>query len=139
MRSLTIRQVVEKNKEDVEVLLKKIGKLPQDFPFFRAPFEKNFLLTAILYENNKGLACGHMELRGNHAWLEIISTENKKNEFIYLMIKYFIEESEEMMVNEIKSSITKSNKAIVKIYEDFNFKKCGEKGKNILLKRKKII
>ena len=133
MRSLDIREVTEENEEDVIEVLKKIGKKSQDFPFFREGSQSNSLLTATLYENNKGVACGHLETRNKIAWLKIISTKAKEEEFNYLMIKYFLEESEKMEIDEIRLSIFKSQETIIKIYEDFDFRKHSEKGKKILL------
>lgn len=135
MRSLEIREVTEENEEDVTTFLKKVGKKPQDFPFFKEDPQNNSLLTATLYENNKGVACGHLETRNKIAWLKIISTKAKEEEFSYLMIKYFLEESEKMKIDEIRLSIVKSQESIIKIYEDFDFKKHSEKGKKILLRR----
>lgn len=132
-----IREVVEDNREDVSELLKKIGKKPQDFSYFRNKGQNKPLLTAVLYENNKGSACGHLELRGELAWLEIISTKTKENEFNHELIKYFLEESDKMEVNEIRLSILKSQEVIIDMYEKFNFKKYSEKGKKILLRRLK--
>ena len=135
MRSLAIREVTEENEEDVIEILKKIGIKPQDFPIFKENPQNNSLLTATLYENNKGVACGHLETRNKIAWLKIISTKAKEEEFNYLMIKYFLKESETMEINEIRLSILKSQELIIKIYEDFDFKKHSEKGKKILLRR----
>ena len=137
MRSLTIKEVTKENEKDSAEVFKKISKDPQDLPLLKEDPKDNSLLTAILYENNKGVACGRLEVRDKTAWLKIFSTKDKEEEFSYLMLEYLLEESEKMKINEIRLSIFKSQKSIIKMCEDFDFKKHSEKGKKVLLRRVK--
>ena len=136
MKSLIIREVGKDEENKIVKVLGKIGKKLQDFSFFSRDVQINPLLTAILYENNEGVACGHLAKKNREeVRLEIASVEINKDYFYCLMLKYFLEESKEMKINEIKLSLLKSDKLIVTLCEKFGFKKISERGKKILLKR----